>query len=122
RGASPQDTSCLASGTLTPEPGTDSREPVIRKDPDRGQHTFSFLPGIRASIEPDQAGRSVLAALRLWITGLYHVLGRLDVHGRRAAGRSWPLREADHAEQNAWSGAGRRGSAQGRTRGAGRGA
>ena len=48
-----------ASGTLTPEPGTDSREPVIRKDPDRGQHTFSFLPGIRATMEPDQASRSV---------------------------------------------------------------
>jgi len=40
--------------TLTPEPGTDSREPVIRKDPGRSQHTFSFLPAIRVIMELDK--------------------------------------------------------------------
>jgi hypothetical protein len=50
-GASPPDTSCLASGTLTPEPGTESHQPVIRKDPGHCQHTFSFLPAIPAIME-----------------------------------------------------------------------
>ena len=52
---------------------------AIRKNPGNRRHTFSFLPGIPASIESDQVGRSMLAVLRLCTTGLYRVLAGLDV-------------------------------------------
>jgi hypothetical protein len=50
---------------------------AVRKDPDYDQDVFSFLPGITSNLDSDQAGRSVLAAPRLWITGLCRALARL---------------------------------------------
>jgi hypothetical protein len=50
-----------------------------------GQHTFSFLPGSPATMEPHQADRSVLDALELRITGLRPCWRGVDVAA--AAGR-----------------------------------
>jgi hypothetical protein len=60
-------------------PPCERAHPVVRKDPGRDQRTFSFLPAIRATVEPDQTGRPALDALRLWTTGLRPVLARLDL-------------------------------------------
>jgi hypothetical protein len=76
-------------GPLASTAPSEQAHPVVRKDPAHCQRTFSFLPGSPATVEPDQTGRSTLDALCLLITGLRHVLARLE-WPRPPSGPSWP--------------------------------
>jgi hypothetical protein len=72
-----------------PTQGPDSLVPTSRNDTDSNKYIFRFSQGISVTMDLGWTSRTARDALRLWITGLRHVLAGWTWL-RPSSGRCWP--------------------------------